>query len=284
MKYLFDKKVLKTKPQNFTPIREKLHQIIFEAETPEGKLFDVVLLIMILLSIGVLILESVPKYYASHKPLFLVLEWVFTIFFTIELFLRLYCVYSPKRYMRSFFGIVDVLSILPSYLTFFIPGMHSLMIIRGLRLLRVFRIFKLDSFIDQGNVIVRALSQSRNKIIIFSTTIIILVCIFGSIMYLIEHNVNANFDSIPRSIYWSIVTITTVGYGDISPSTPLGQFVASIIMLLGYVIIAIPTGIMTSALIMDKGKENENTITCRNCTKEGHDSKALYCDKCGHKL
>lgn len=284
MKDLFDKKVLKTKPENFTPFREKLHEIIFEAETPEGKLFDVVLLVMIFLSILVLMMESVPLYYANYKYTFITLEWVFTVFFTVEFLLRLYCVYSPKRYISSFFGIVDLLSLLPSYLTYFVPGMQSLMIIRGLRLLRVFRIFKLESFIDQGNIIVRALSQSRNKIIIFSSTIMILVCIFGSIMYLIEHNVNSNFDSIPRSIYWSIVTITTVGYGDISPSTALGQFVASIIMLLGYVIIAIPTGIVTSAIIMDKNKEDINTITCHNCAKEGHDPKALYCDRCGHSL
>lgn len=284
MKDLFDKKVLKTKPEKFSPFREKLHEIIFEAETPAGKLFDIVLLIMIFLSIIVLMLESVPQYYIAHKNLFLTLEWVFTMFFTVEFFLRLYCVYSPKRYIFSFFGIVDLLSILPSYLTYFVPGMHSLMIIRGLRLLRVFRIFKLEGFIDQGNIIVRALIQSRNKIIIFSSTILILVSIFGSLMYLIEHEVNSNFDSIPRSIYWSIVTITTVGYGDISPTTSLGQFVASIIMLLGYVIIAIPTGIVTSAIIMDNKKDDINTITCPNCAKEGHDQKAIYCDRCGHTL
>ena len=204
MKDLFDKKVLKTKPQNFSPFREKLHEIIFEAETKEGKLFDVLLLLMIFLSIIALMLESVPEYYASYKQTFLTFEWIFTIFFTIEFLLRLYCVYSPKHYILSFFGIVDLLSLLPSYLTYFVPGMHSLMIIRGLRLLRVFRIFKLDGFIDQGNIIIRALQQSRNKIIIFSSTILILVSIFGSLMYLIEHNVNPNFDSIPRSIYWSI--------------------------------------------------------------------------------
>lgn len=284
MKDLFDKKVLKTKPQNFSPFRDRLHEIIFEAETREGKLFDVLLLVMIFLSIMALMLESVPEYYESYKSLFLTLEWVFTIFFTIEFLLRLYCVYSPKHYILSFFGIVDLLSLLPSYLTYFVPGMHSLMIIRGLRLLRVFRIFKLDGFIDQGNIIIRALHQSRNKIIIFSSTILILVSIFGSLMYLIEHNVNPNFDSIPRSIYWSIVTITTVGYGDISPTTSLGQFIASIIMLLGYVIIAIPTGIVTSAIIMDNNKEDINTITCPNCAKEGHDNKAVYCDRCGHTL
>jgi voltage-gated potassium channel len=284
MKDLFDKKVLKTKPQNFSPFRDRLHEIIFEAETREGKLFDVLLLVMIFLSIMALMLESVPEYYESYKSLFLTLEWVFTIFFTIEFLLRLYCVYSPKHYILSFFGIVDLLSLLPSYLTYFVPGMHSLMIIRGLRLLRVFRIFKLDGFIDQGNIIIRALHQSRNKIIIFSSTILILVSIFGSLMYLIEHNVNPNFDSIPRSIYWSIVTITTVGYGDISPTTSLGQFIASIIMLLGYVIIAIPTGIVTSAIIMDNNKEDINTITCPNCAKEGHDDKAVYCDRCGHAL
>ncbi|MFZ1751296.1 MAG: ion transporter [Saprospiraceae bacterium] len=279
---VFKKRELKRKPEGFSPFREKLHEIIFEAETPAGRWFDVILLIMIFVSIATLMLETVPKYYALYPHTFFILEWIFTIFFTIEYFLRIYSVYKPRYYIFSFFGIIDLLSILPSYLTILVPGVHSLMIVRGLRLLRVFRIFKLDRFIDQGNFIMDALIESRNKIIIFTTTIIILVCIFGSIMYLVEHDVNQNFDSIPRSIYWAIVTITTVGYGDISPVTPFGQLVAGIIMLMGYVIIAVPTGIVTSSLI-NKGIEVSN-FACPNCSKDGHETSAAYCNRCGHHL
>lgn len=280
MKDIFRKEDLKRKPEKFSAFRSRLHEIIFESETKEGRLFDIILLVMIVLSIMILMLESVPAYYAKHKDVFLILEWIFTIFFTIEYLLRLYTVYSPRYYMTSFFGLVDLFSILPSYLTLLVPGMHSLMIIRALRLMRIFRIFKLDSFIDQGNMILNALLESRKKIMVFTIFILIMVCIFGCVMYLVERDVNENFDSIPRSMYWAIVTITTVGYGDISPSTALGQFIATIIMLMGYVIIAVPTGIVTSSLIQNKKTELYN-ISCPNCAKEGHDKKAKYCDQCG---
>ncbi|MBK8055362.1 MAG: ion transporter [Saprospiraceae bacterium] len=283
MKDVFRKEDLKRKPEGFSPFRTRLHEIIFEAETKEGRIFDIVLLLMIVCSIIVLMLETVPSYYARFKDIFFVLEWAFTIFFTIEYFLRLYTVYSPRYYFSSFFGLVDLFSILPSYLTLLVPGLHSLMIIRALRLLRVFRIFKLDSFIDQGNLIINALMESRKKIMVFTIFILIMVCIFGCVMYLVERDVNENFDSIPRSMYWAIVTITTVGYGDISPSTPLGQFIATIIMLMGYVIIAVPTGIVTSSL-MQNIKSRQNTISCPNCAKEGHGSEAKYCDRCGYLL
>jgi len=283
MKDIFRKNELKRKPEGFSRFREKLHEIIFEAETKAGKLFDILLLVMIFMSIIVLMLESVPAYYAVYSEFFLILEWVFTIFFTIEYLLRIYSVYSPRYYIFSFFGIIDLLSVLPSYLTILVPGMHSLMIVRGLRLLRVFRIFKLDSFIDQGNIILSALNDSKKKLIIFAITILILVTIFGSVMYLAEHQVNPGFDSIPRCIYWAIVTITTVGYGDISPITTFGQFLASIIMLMGYIIIAVPTGIVTSSIIREN-KNSFNTISCPNCAKEGHDKEAVYCDRCGSLL
>ena len=278
VKELFNNTEIKRKPEGFARHREKIHEIIFEAETTSGKLFDIVLLIMIFSSIIVLMLETVPQYYASNKQLFYILEWVYTIFFTIEYLLRIYSVYKPIYYIKSFFGIIDLLSILPSYLTILVPGMHSLMIVRGLRLLRVFRIFKLDSFTEQGNIILSALIESRKKLVIFAVTILIMVTIFGSVMYLVEHQVNPNFDSIPRCIYWAIVTITTVGYGDISPITPFGQFIASIIMLMGYIIIAVPTGIVTSSIIREN-KNSMNTITCPNCTKEGHDKDAKFCDR-----
>ena len=283
MKDIFRKEELKKRPEGFSAFRERLHEIIFESETKEGKWFDIILLLMIVLSIIVLMLETVPKYYSLYGKTFLILEWTFTFFFTVEYLLRIYTVNSPRYYITSFFGLVDLFSILPSYLTLFFPGLHSLMIIRGLRLIRIFRIFKLDEFIDQGNMIVIALAESRRKILVFTTVILILVCIFGCIIYLIEHDINENFDSIPRSMYWAIVTITTVGYGDISPVTALGQFIATIIMMLGYVIIAVPTGIVTSSMIHNKS-ESGNTITCPNCTKEGHAEDAKYCNRCGHLL
>lgn len=276
---------MKKKPENFSPLREKLHEIIFEAETPEGKLFDIVLLVMIFLSIVIVMIETIPGISPDFKQILFVAEWVITLFFTIEYILRLYCVYSPVKYAISLFGIIDLISILPSYLVFFFPGAHSLMIVRGLRLLRVFRIFKLDNFLHQGNMIMSALKASQPKISIFMFFILLVVCIFGSVMYLVEHNVNEGFDSIPRAIYWCIVTITTVGYGDISPVTSFGQFIASLIMITGYAVIAVPTGIVTSALIQQPQESlYANTITCPECNLEGHDKNAKHCRECGAKL
>ncbi|MFK7899197.1 MAG: ion transporter, partial [Cyclobacteriaceae bacterium] len=209
------------------------------------------------------------------------LEWIFTAFFLAEYVLRLYCTHKPIKYATSFFGIVDLLSILPTLLSFFIVGGQSLMIIRGLRLLRVFRIFKLANFLSQGQLIMSALKASKAKIIVFMIFIVILVSIFGSLMYLIEGKSDSGFDSIPHSIYWAIVTLTTVGYGDISPVTPLGQLVASIIMIAGYAIIAVPTGIVTGEIIK---KTVVSTQSCKNCSEEGHDKDAEYCKYCGHKL
>lgn len=276
---------MERKPENFSPLREKLHEIIFEAETPEGKLFDIVLLIMIFLSIVIVMIETIPGISQDFKNILFVAEWVITLFFTIEYILRLYCVYNPVKYAKSLFGIIDLISILPSYLVFFFPGAHSLMIVRGLRLLRVFRIFKLDNFLHQGNMILSALKASQPKISVFMFFILLVVCIFGSVMYLVEHNVNEGFDSIPRAIYWCIVTITTVGYGDISPVTSLGQFIASLIMITGYAVIAVPTGIVTSALIHQPQESlYTNTITCPECHLEGHDKTAKHCRACGAKL
>jgi voltage-gated potassium channel len=281
-KDVFGLDVVKRKPTNDSPLKQRLHEIIFEAETKEGKLFDIVLVIMIFLSIIVLMMESVPSINAEYGTVLRTFEYILTAFFTIEYGLRIYSVYKPRNYIFSFFGIIDFLSILPVYLTWLVPGMQSLLIIRGLRILRIFRIFKLDTFVLQGNFIINAFYESRRKILIFAMTILLLVGIFGSLMYLIEHKVNPGFESIPRSIYWAIVTITTVGYGDISPMTSAGQFLASLIMLMGYVMIAVPTGIVTTQF-MD-AKKAVNTITCPKCTKEGHDEKAGYCNRCGHEL
>jgi voltage-gated potassium channel len=265
-------------------LKEKVHEIIFEADTPMGKLFDVVLLIAILLSVIIVMLESVPSYSAKYHDFFIVLEWIFTFIFTIEYILRLYAVYRPLKYATSFFGIVDLVSILPTYLAIVFAGSHSLMIIRGLRLLRVFRIFKLANFLNEGQVLITAMKASRTKITVFLIFILILVSIFGSLMYLIEGRTNAGFDSIPRSIYWAIVTLTTVGYGDISPQSTFGQFMASIIMLIGYAVIAVPTGIVTNEVVKASNKTEVSVQACRHCSLEGQAADAIYCKHCGEKL
>ncbi len=275
------------KKEKLRSMRERLHEVIFEADTKEGKLFDVILLIAILASVIIVILESVPSFQDEYGSLFIALEWIFTIFFTIEYGLRLYAVYKPIKYAKSFFGIIDLMSILPTYLSLVFVGTQSLMIVRGLRLLRVFRIFKLGNFQSQGQVIIAALKASRDKIVVFVIFILIMVSIFGSIMYLVEGTYNTKFDSIPRSIYWAIVTLTTVGYGDISPVTPFGQAIAAVIMISGYAIIAVPTGIVTAEAMQYAQKTNEQKVStqaCRHCSAEGHDEDAEYCKYCGEAI
>ncbi|HRD81379.1 MAG: ion transporter [Saprospiraceae bacterium] len=268
---------------NRQALRDRLFTIIFEADTPAGKIFDVSLLVAILLSVLVVMLESVKTFPDEVHHLFVVLEWVFTIFFTIEYLLRLYTVGNRLKYAASFFGIIDLVSILPTYLSFILGGAQSLMVIRILRLLRVFRIFKLTGLMDHGNHIAGALKASRYKISIFLYVVVLVTFVFGSVMYFVEGGVNESFDSIPRSVYWCIVTITTVGYGDISPVTPLGQFLASVLMIIGYSIIAVPTGIITSE-IMRKPPEKITTQVCPHCLSEGHDADAVYCKFCGGHL
>ncbi|RMG76199.1 MAG: ion transporter [Bacteroidetes bacterium] len=271
---------MKPKPH---PVKEKLHEIIFEADTPEGKLFDVILLILILLSVFVVMLESVEAYKARWGMVFFILEWIFTVIFTIEYILRLYTVYRPIKYATSLFGIIDLLSILPAFLGIFFTGAHSLIVIRALRLMRVFRIFKLGHFLKEGRVIVKALKASRAKITVFLSFVILMVTIIGSVMYLIEGAYgNEGFSSIPRSMYWAIVTLTTVGYGDITPVSEIGQFLSALVMILGYAIIAVPTGIVTTELIRPSSKNN--TQACRFCGEEGHDDDAVFCKYCGQKL
>lgn len=272
------------KIEEFNPLREKIHEIIFEADTPAGKYFDIALLIAIFLSIVVVMLETVPSL-AEYKNLFWVLEWILTIFFTIEYILRLYCVYRPIKYATSFFGVVDLMAIIPTYASIFLEGSQSFAIIRALRLLRVFRIFKLANFMSESIVLAKALKASWSKISVFLFTVVILVCIFGSMMYVIESS-NPTFDSIPRSVYWAIVTLTTVGYGDMYPITPIGQFVASIIMIMGYAIIAVPTGIVSAEAIKEAGKDKvlHNTQVCRYCSDDSHEDDAKYCKSCGEEL
>ena len=282
--------------ERFSPSRERLHELIFEADTPLGKLFDIILMIMIIASIIVVSLETVDGYARQYGDVFTILEWIFTIFFTIEYVLRLYAVYKPIKYATSFFGVIDLLAILPSYISIFIAGTHSLMIIRALRLLRVFRIFKLGSFLTQGETIVKALKMSRAKIGIFMFFILLSVSILGAVMYLVEGEANSGFDNIPLSIYWAVVTLTTVGYGDIAPVTALGRFISAALMILGYSVIAVPTGIITGDMMKasNEDAENENnelhshdrtnTQACRYCSYEGHDDDAKHCKYCGEVL
>ena len=277
------------KPQEINRFRERLYEIIFEADTPEGKTFDVMLLAVILLSVFVVVIETVPHIHDEYYPLLYKLEWAFTIFFTIEYFIRIYTVHSPKKYITSFYGIVDLLSILPTYLAILFTGTQSLMVIRALRLLRVFRIFKLGNFLFEGQIIIKSLKESRSKLAVFITFILIMVTIFGSIMYLIEGAAgNESFDSIPRSIYWAIVTLTTVGYGDISPISPLGQSIAAIIMIMGYSVIAVPTGIVTAEFTREykrkKFRRKISTQVCSECMHEDHDDDAVHCKMCGELL
>ncbi len=279
--------------ERFSPFRERLYEIIFEADTPEGKTFDIALLIMILGSILVVMLDTVPHLHSKYRILFTALEWAFTLFFTAEYITRIYTVHSPRRYITSFYGIVDLLSILPTYIAIFLPAGQSFMILRAIRLLRVFKIFGLGQFMVEGQIIMKALKDSLNKILVFLFFILILVTIFGSIMYVVEGGGSSNpqpdnqFTSIPISVYWAIVTLTTVGYGDIAPTTPFGQFLAAIIMIMGYAVIAVPTGIVSSEFskrYKKKVAKNYTSQVCSHCLKEGHDKDAEYCKFCGAEL
>lgn len=266
--------------------REHWHRIIFGYNTPGGRAFDVILLIAIVLSVLVVFLESVSSIESRFRAVFYALEWGFTILFTIEYIIRLWVSRKPIRYASSFFGMVDLLSILPTYISLLLPGAHYLLTIRVLRVIRVFRIFKLAGHLKESSMIVAALYASRKKLTVFLTTVFLLVIIIGSAMYVIEAGSNSGFDNIPRSIYWSIVTLTTVGYGDISPATPLGQLLAALVMILGYAIIAVPTGIVSVAISrIDKPQSNDqDQRVCGHCESEGHLSDATFCFHCGRPL
>ncbi len=261
--------------------RQKLYEIIFEADTPTGKLFDVVLLFVILLSVALVMLESVPFIRQDYRTHLHILEWIITGIFTVEYFLRILIVRKPFQYIFSFYGIIDFLSVIPTYIGLFLVGSHSLVVIRILRMLRIFRILKLSRYTQAGRSLVRALWASREKISVFIFFVIVLVIVIGTVMYLIEGEANG-FTSIPRGIYWAIVTLTTVGYGDISPQTSLGQFMASIVMIMGYAIIAVPTGIVTAEII--NPSRRDNTQVCPQCLWHHHDDDAVYCKKCGAKI
>jgi len=264
-------------------LRETLHQVIFEADTRAGKWFDIILLLSILISVAVVMADSIKALREPYGPFLMGAEWFFTILFTVEYLLRLYSVKSPSKYARSFFGVVDFLAIIPTYLSVVLPFTRYFLVIRTLRILRVFRILKLVQFLKEGNLLLRALSASRKKIIVFLSSVLILLTLFGSLMYVVEGEANG-FTSIPTSIYWAVVTMTTVGYGDISPQTPVGQVLASLIMILGFSIIAVPTGIVTVQVGQEMARAAVSTQACPNCGREGHDSDALYCKYCGEKL
>lgn len=265
----------------FNKIRQRLYDIIFEADTRAGKTFDIILLVIILISVLLVMLESIESIRRSYASFLKLSEWVITIIFSIEYILRILVVKKPFRYVKSFYGIVDFLAVIPTYLSLLFVGSHSLMVIRAIRLLRVFRIFKLTQFTQAGRLIARALWNSLAKISVFLIFVITLVTIIGTVMYMIEGEANG-FSNIPISIYWAIVTLTTVGYGDLSPATPFGQFLASIVMLMGYSIIAVPTGIVTAELISPH--KSNNTQVCNSCMTDNHDDDARFCKKCGHSL
>lgn len=264
------------------PWQRRLHDVIFEAETPLGKLFDVLLLIAILASVLAVILESVPSINDRFHLALRVIEWSFTVLFTVEYVLRLLCVQRPARYARSFFGLVDLLAILPTFLSLLIPGSHELAVIRGLRLLRVFRIFKLARYMGEAEALIEGLRSSRAKITVFLTTVLVSVTIMGSLMHLVEGPDNG-FVDIPHGIYWAIVTMTTVGFGDLTPVTGLGKFIASLMMVFGYSLIIVPTGIISAEIAVGKNKPM-NTQTCPHCMKVGHHKTAKFCDRCGGGL
>lgn len=264
--------------------KNKLHEVIYEADTAAGKWFDLVLLILIITSIGVVMLESISSVEVLYANELDIAEWVITILFTIEYIARIVSIKRPKEYIFSFYGIIDFLSTVPKYLSLFFIGSHALVALRALRLLRVFRILKLARFIGEGNQMSKALKASRAKISVFLLAVFMFCIILGTIMYMIEGGSDSGFSSIPRSVYWAIVTLTTVGYGDIAPVTGLGQFIASIIMILGYAIIAVPTGIVTSELARKDNPVQLNTQNCNNCSASKHRDDARFCYDCGHKL
>ena len=265
-----------------THLRNRIHIIIEGTDTRLGKLFDIVLLITILASVAVVMLDSVLYMRLQYGTLFRYAEWFFTILFTIEYILRWFSAPNRFRYAFSFFGIVDLLSVLPSYLSLVFGGVQYLLVIRILRILRLFRVLKLNTYMQQAGFLASALKTSQQKITVFFLSLVLLVTIFGSVVYVVEGPENG-FTSIPISIYWAVVTVTTTGYGDMTPKTPIGQAIASMVMITGYAIIAVPTGIFTAELARNM-RPQLNPIACPNCGKFGHAVGADFCDRCGHAL
>lgn len=275
------------KEETISGWKRKLHTIIYGTHTPAGKLFDILLLVLILYSIIIVMLESVPRFDVKYHNFLNISEWVVTILFSIEYILRIICIKKPKKYIFSFFGIVDLLSTVPKYLSYLpiFMGSQYFTAFRALRLLRVFRILKLVRFVGESNNLVRAMRASRTKIFVFVFFVLIVSVLLGTIMYLVE-GPEHGFNSIPHSVYWTIVTLTTVGYGDISPQTPLGQLIATFVMIIGYGIIAVPTGIVSAEYAASRNKEKDFDAgrSCPNCSAEIYRSDADFCRKCGYDL
>jgi len=263
--------------------RESINEVIFGSETRLGRVFDILLIVSIVCSVVVVMLGSVVHLQLQYQQVFFYLEWFFTLLFTLEYTLRIIAVQRPLLYARSFFGIVDFLSIIPTYLSLFVPSAKYMLVIRILRLLRIFRVLKLTAYMGEAQVLMGALIKSWRKILVFLYTILTLVVVFGALMYVVEGS-GAGFTSIPKSMYWAMVTLTTVGYGDIAPQTPLGQLIAGFIMIMGYGIIAVPTGIYSAELIKTYRPEKISNQACADCGKIGHDTDAEYCKYCGHFL
>jgi voltage-gated potassium channel len=268
-------------PSHGSRWHERLHQIIFEADTRGGRLFDVALLIAILTSVVAVSLESVETIERDHFRTLRAIDVAITVLFTIEYTLRLAAVDRPLRYATSFYGVVDLVAIVPGFVSFLFPGAQSLLVVRAIRLLRVFRVFKLGQYLSEAWVLAAALKASKNKITVFLGAVIVVTVIMGALMYLIEGK-DAGFTSIPRGVYWAVVTMTTVGYGDIAPQTALGQALAAILMVSGYGVIAVPTGIVTMELV--NATRQVTSQACKSCVREGHDIDAAYCKFCGEKL
>lgn len=270
-------------PDTRSSLRHRAYVVIFEADTPGGRLFDVALLVAILGSVLAVMIESVPSIEEHHRSLLLTVEWIFTGLFTIEFLARIYCVSRPSRYVFSFFGIVDLLALLPAYLSLVLPNAQAIAVVRILRILRVFRILKLTRFLGEANVLRTALTASAPKIIVFIGTVLSVVVVVGALMHLIEGD-HAGFESIPAAMYWAIVTLTTVGFGDVAPVTPSGKFLASVLMIMGYGIIAVPTGIVTAEMVGRHDKPSDDTRSCRHCLNVDHRLDAVFCRLCGEKL
>jgi voltage-gated potassium channel len=265
------------------PAREKLWRIIFLSDTRAGRAFDIALLCLIGMSVLTVLLESVEEVRAGREELFVTLEWVFTGIFLVEYIARLLVVQQPWRYARSFFGIIDLLAILPAFIGLLVPGSHYLMAVRALRLLRVFRILKMAECLGEASLLLNALRASRRKIAIFLTAVLTIVLVEGTVVYVLECDANPDFRNIPQAVYWAIVTITTVGYGDIAPVTVAGKMMASVIMLTGFAIIAVPTGIVTTEISREM-KRVRLRRRCGECGWEDHDNRARYCHQCGTEL
>jgi voltage-gated potassium channel len=270
------------KDQKQSGLREKTYEVIFGTNTPAGKAFDLALIYAISISVSAVALSSVSAINAIYGDYLLAVEWFFTIIFTLEYLTRIYCSPKPLHYVRSFYGMVDLLSILPTYLAFLLPGSNYLLMIRIMRVLRIFRVLKLMRYMSEANILMRSIRLSRRKILVFFSFILALTSIFGSLMFIIE-GPEHGFTSIPKSIYWAIVTITTVGYGDIAPQTVLGQAIASLAMITGYSVIAVPTGIITAELANEMQRSKARFV-CANCNKADHDQDASYCKHCGSQL